>query len=245
MNRTILLSGRTVAYTLTWKRVKNVNLRVHADGSVTVSAPRSVSLGEIETMLRQRASFLLGALDRFAELEERAPRNPAYEDGDTMFLLGRPLRIAVERGNRNRAEQRGDALIVTVRAPEDRETREKAVHAFLRDQCLTVTAALCRDIQERLSPLGVPLPEIRVRSMTSRWGSCKPSAARVTFARQLIEAPLPCVEYVVWHEMIHFLHPDHSPAFYSDLAAFLPDWKERKILLNSHRYRSGNRSVPE
>ena len=73
--------------------------------------------------------------------------------------------------------------------------------------------------------------------MTSRWGSCKPSAGRVTFARQLAEAPLPCVEYVVWHELTHFLHPDHSPAFYADLAAVLPDWKQRRQVLNAYSYR--------
>jgi predicted metal-dependent hydrolase len=54
--------------------------------------------------------------------------------------------------------------------------------------------------------MGVPVPEVKVRSMTSRWGSCKPSAKRVTFACQLMEAPLPCVEYVVWHELVHFIH---------------------------------------
>ena len=73
--------------------------------------------------------------------------------------------------------------------------------------------------------------------MTSRWGSCKPSAKRVTFARQLIEAPLSCVEYVVWHEMVHFIHPNHSPDFYHILSSFLPDWKVRRALLNSCQYR--------
>jgi predicted metal-dependent hydrolase len=59
----------------------------------------------------------------------------------------------------------------------------------------------------------------------------------VTFARQLIEAPLPCVEYVVWHEMVHFVHPNHSADFYRVLAAFLPDWKVRREQLNTQDYR--------
>ena len=238
MNRTILLHGRSVTYTLTRKQVKNINLRVRADGSVRVSAPPSVPIEAVEELLYQRASFVLSALDHFAALEARAPRNPAYEDGDPLYLLGRPLRLKVTQGIRDHAEHQGDVLTITVRSPEDREARRKVIDAFLREQCLAVTAPFCCSAHKKLAHLGVPLPEIRVRSMTSRWGSCKPSAARVTFACRLIEAPLPCVEYVVWHEMIHFLHPNHSAAFYADLASFLPDWKERKSLLNSYRYRT-------
>jgi hypothetical protein len=88
-----------------------------------------------------------------------------------------------------------------------------------------------------MAPLGVPVPEIRVRSMTSRWGSCKPSAGRVTFARQLIEAPVSCVAYVVAHELVHFVHPNHSAAFYDCLARFCPDWKTQRAALNSYQYR--------
>ncbi len=81
------------------------------------------------------------------------------------------------------------------------------------------------------------MPEIRVRSMTSRWGSCTPGARRVTFARQLVEAPLTCMEYVVFHELVHFLHPNHSRQFYACLEAFVPDWRERRQALNDYTYR--------
>ena len=41
-----------------------------------------------------------------------------------------------------------------------------------------------------------------------------------------------CVEYVVCHELVHFVHPNHSKAFYDCLATFLPDWKQRRARLN-------------
>ena len=81
------------------------------------------------------------------------------------------------------------------------------------------------------------MPEIRVRSMTSRWGSCSPAKGRVTFARQLMEAPFDCVAYVVCHELVHFVHPNHSKAFYACLAHIFPDWKAQRQRLNSYSYR--------
>ena len=41
-----------------------------------------------------------------------------------------------------------------------------------------------------------------------------------------------CIEYVVMHELCHFIHPNHSKQFYGFLAMLMPDWKERKQLLN-------------
>lgn len=58
-----------------------------------------------------------------------------------------------------------------------------------------------------------------------------PMAGRITFNYALASVPFVCIEYVVIHEFTHFLHPDHSPDFYRQLSVFLPDWRERKALL--------------
>ncbi len=78
----------------------------------------------------------------------------------------------------------------------------------------------------------VPHPVLKIRYMTSRWGSCQPQKSIITLNSQLIEKPHRCIEYVVVHEFAHFIHPNHSKAFYQVVEEFLPDWKERKEELN-------------
>ena len=219
------------------QQVLNVNIRVRADGTVAVSAPQRVSQRQIESILISRGDFILNALEKYAALEQTAPRVCHCRSGDTLWLLGTPYLLYVQQGERDQVERTETGLLLTVRDPENESLRIRTVENFCKEYCLEITTRLVRQIQPILQPLGVPLPEVKVRSMTSRWGSCKPSAKRVTFARQLIEAPLPCVEYVVWHEMVHFIHPNHSPDFYHVLSSFLPDWKVRRALLNSCQYR--------
>ncbi|HIY33431.1 MAG TPA: M48 family metallopeptidase [Candidatus Evtepia faecavium] len=237
MRRTVLLAGREVPYELTWKQVKNINLRVHADGRVTVSAGPWVAPEAVDDLLRRRADFLLRALDHFAAQADRRPKETTYDAGERVYLLGKPYTVALRPGPRGQAALDGDHLILTLPDPADPQRRVKTAQAFLRETCLEVTTRLCRQYQAQLAPLGVPMPEVRVRSMTARWGSCAPTKGRVTFARQLVEAPLACVAYVVCHELVHFLHPNHSPAFYASLAELLPDWKARREVLNSYSYR--------
>jgi predicted metal-dependent hydrolase len=75
---------------------------------------------------------------------------------------------------------------------------------------------------------GVPYPELKIRYMTSCWGSCRPKSGIITLNSKLIEAPRCSIEYVVLHEFAHFIHPNHSRKFYDFVSMLMPDWKERK-----------------
>ena len=79
--------------------------------------------------------------------------------------------------------------------------------------------------------LGGQKPVIKVRSMTSRWGVCCMAKRQITFALQLYNMPPAAQIYVVVHEYCHFLQPNHSPAFWAEVAKLLPDWKARRELL--------------
>ena len=54
--------------------------------------------------------------------------------------------------------------------------------------------------------------------MTSRWGVCFMAKRQITFALQLYHMPPAAQIYVVVHEYCHFLQPNHSPAFWAEVA---------------------------
>ena len=74
-------------------------------------------------------------------------------------------------------------------------------------------------------------PAIKVRSMTSCWGVCHMAKRQITFALQLYNMPEAAQIYVVVHEYCHFLQPNHSPAFWAEVAKLMPDWKAWRDLL--------------
>ena len=65
----------------------------------------------------------------------------------------------------------------------------------------------------------------------ARWGSCAHREGRISINKALVCVPPSCVDYVMLHELVHFLHPDHSPAFHARMAALLPDCREREAVL--------------
>ena len=68
--------------------------------------------------------------------------------------------------------------------------------------------------------------------MKTLWGSCSVNRGIITLNFYLIKAGIPYIDYVVLHELTHFLYPNHSKQFYMFLSNYMPDWKERKQVLD-------------
>ncbi len=82
----ISLQGRTVYYQLQYKKVKNINLRIKADGTVFVSAPRLVPKGVVEAFLLSKSDFILKAIKRHEEDNEK-PQKPYFSEQEIRTLV--------------------------------------------------------------------------------------------------------------------------------------------------------------
>ena len=205
--RKIVLGGETVSYTLERKAVKNINLRLRPDTGLSVSAPKYVALSQVERVLMQHQQKILETLRQYqtaaAERRQQYPRS--FSTGETV---------------------QGDKLLLLVKHPEDAQCRERVFNSWWETSCEKAVRNLCRAVYPVFEAKGVAFPEIRFRRMVAQWGNCRPTRGVLTFNLRLLAAPVRCIEYVVIHEFTHFLHPDHSPAFYAEIAAELPDWKQ-------------------
>lgn len=77
----------------------------------------------------------------------------------------------------------------------------------------------------------IPVPNLKIRNMTSRWGVCNIKNHNVTLNYQLSKYDSSCLDYVIVHELSHFIHPNHSREFWSLVGKYYPKYKEcRKML---------------
>lgn len=78
--------------------------------------------------------------------------------------------------------------------------------------------------------INVKQPQIHIRQMRTKWASIS-TVGRLTLSSDLLSIDYDLVEFVVVHELVHLLVPNHGKVFKSFLTAYLPDWidKERKL----------------
>ena len=80
----------------------------------------------------------------------------------------------------------------------------------------------------------VPLPTVRLRYMTSRWGSCMPFKETITMNTRLLLGPTEFAHYVMVHEFAHFIEANHSSRFYKVMSDVLPNWQQVKVKMRAY-----------
>lgn len=222
-----------ISYTLTRKKVKNINLTVKAEG-VFVSAARNVPTEYIDDFVRSRTEFIREARRRMAEKHEsKEPAADAvYQNGSDFFYLGSKYTVKIVKGEGDTVEIDGDRLVVTTFDEENLPYIQKLVRNWLYNRTAELFRQLNDETYAAFSRLyNVPHAAVQVKTMKTRWGSCHIADGVLSMNSRLIYYPEAAVRYVFIHEYAHFIIPNHSPQFYAVVARFMPDYKINKNLL--------------
>ena len=165
---------------------------------------------------------------------------------DGTLLVRAPRRLS--QGEINRfLEEKSDWIERTLeKVAEENAAGEEAPLTFENIQALAEQAL--RELPPRVrfwaGKLGVTYGRITIRNQRGRWGSCS-GEGNLNFNCLLMLAPPEVVDYVIVHELAHRKQMNHSPLFWAEVEAVLPDYRERKKWLKDQgkillaRMRSG------
>ena len=174
--------------------------------------------------------------------KHRALLNQQYASGAKLQYRGRWLMLDVQPGDVTEVvitcRSKFHVLVPVVLDPVERlEAVRIAFDAWLRERAQDAVERLGRHHE---ATLGVSAAGYRVSDAKGRWGSCgRDRVLRIHW--RLVQAPAPALEYVVAHEVAHLVHRNHSPEFWATLGRTLPDWAERKAMLE--RWEAEHRAV--
>jgi predicted metal-dependent hydrolase len=76
-------------------------------------------------------------------------------------------------------------------------------------------------------------PDLKIRKMKSKWGVCNVTNNIITLNLELIKLNPVCLEYVIYHELCHLKHPDHSKKFWAEVEIYVPNYKKIKKMMKS------------
>ncbi|MFN9746758.1 MAG: M48 family metallopeptidase [Betaproteobacteria bacterium] len=232
-HREALLAGHRVAYELRRSRRRSIGFVVGPEG-LSVSAPRWLGQGEIETALREKAAWILRKLQ---EQRERAARVQAHRvewrEGGQVPFLGEPVILVLDpRVAGAVLHTDADALPGVPRltlhlglpqhaAPE--QIRD-AVQSWLQRQARRIFEERCAVFAERLR---VRMTHLSLSSAATRWGSAS-ADGRIRLNWRLVHFAMPVIDYVVTHELAHLREMNHSPAFWEVVRTALPGFEQAR-----------------
>ena len=229
LNRVVRYKKSEITYSLVRKPVVNINIRVHADRSVMVSASPRVPVWVLDDYVIKKAEWILRCFEKY-EARDVSGRME-YADGQKVRIMGREYELCIVNSLKERVCVEEGKIYLLVKKGGDPARKKRMYEKWYNEQCARALSAIVDQCLPLFENYRVPVPELKIRKMKTRWGSCSPGQKAITLNRLVFSAPKQCIEYVVVHELAHFVHPNHSKAFYSLVGSLMPDYKDRKKLL--------------
>ena len=220
----------TIQYRLSFTPRKTLAIDVHPDLSVWVKAPEGTDLPDIEAKLKKRAPWILRQQRQFeVYLPHLPPRE--YVSGETHRYLGRQYRLKVQQAEAEGVKLTRGYFYITVRDKTDTDQVKTLLTDWYRRQARRVFKEQLDRCLERTRFLKLDYPEMEIRRMETRWGSCTPEG-KILLNLKLIQVPKQYIDYVIVHELCHLKEHNHSRRFYTLLDKVMPDWRQKREKLN-------------
>ena len=221
--RQITLQDQTVVYQFERSKRRTIGFIV-GDRGLLVRAPRWVTIGEVESSIQEKASWILKKIHETYDRQAHSAKVAmVWADGAAIDYLGQPLTLQL------------GAMVTTIDPEQQRlwvALPVSASEAQIQDavQSAIQRAALLL-FEERLNHyaplLSVHWRGLKLSNAGARWGSAK-SDGTIRLNWRLMHYRLPVINYVVVHELSHLRHMDHSPRFWDTVESIMPGYAKLK-----------------
>jgi len=215
------------------KIIKHLHISVMPpDGQIRVAAPESMTETAIRMAVVHRIPWIRKQQANFAKQVRQSTREMI--SGETHYLWGRRYRLEVieldaTQSIVSRVKLKGGKLILTVSIGTSTADKLKILNEYYRTRLKARAPDLIHKWSEQLD---VTTSSWQVQKMKTKWGSCNIEEGRILLNLELAKKPLPCLEYIIVHELLHFKERQHNDRFKALLDTHMPDWRSRRDLLN-------------
>ena len=199
------LDGENYIVEVVKKNNKNTYIKVKEDLTIYVTTNYFVTKRYVKNVLDNNNEFLRKAIKKV--------KNRIQKDND-FYYLGKKYDIIYT--DFNRVEVDGGKIY---------SKNENSLNKWLKGQMVLVFTERL-EYNYNLFSEKIPFPKLKIRSMKTRWGVCNKRDNSVTLNSKLIKYSLNEIDYVIIHELSHFVHFDHSRDFWNTVEKYMPDYKK-------------------
>ena len=221
---------RGIAVEVVRKDIKHLHLGVYPpEGRVRVAAPLRLDDDAVRLAVISRLAWIRRKRAEFQGQDRQSLRE--FVTGESHYFEGRRYRLDVVVSNGPAGIRIRDNAWMEMRARRStgRDAREAMLYTWYRARLRERIPEIVAKWEPRI---GVTVPDWRIRRMKTRWGTCNPEAGRIWLNSELAKKPVPCLEYVVVHEMVHLIERGHTERFRVILDGVMPGWRMRLDELN-------------
>jgi predicted metal-dependent hydrolase len=207
-------------------RRKTVSIFIERDGSVRALAPASVNSDKIEAAVRSKQYQIFTKLAKWRELNQ-GKVNRQFVNGQSFLYFGRNYRLSIVDRQDIPLKLNKGYLCLDRRKLDN---AEKVFKQFYKEKAEKKIAERLKQIEEKFQQKPA---SVKVLELHNRWASWT-SKHGLNFHWKCAMAPVPVLDYIIIHEMVHLKYPNHSPEFWNELDKKMPNYREHENWLKQN-----------
>ena len=215
------MSKNNLSYSLIRTRRKTLGLTIERNGDIILRAPLDCPKNTVDDFFESKKFWIYQKLAEKRMVEDKLP-SKEYVNGEGFLYLGKSYRLQLVDD--------GDGAPLKLSRGFFQLNKKYAANGkkifidWYRNHAVPIIE---KRVEIYRDMLGVDCGRVRVLDLKYRWGSCT-SDGNMNFHWKTILTPMPIVDYVVVHELVHLKEKNHTPKFWEMVAAVLPDYEKRK-----------------
>lgn len=230
--RQILIQDQVLEYELRRSKRRSIGFLI-ADEGLRITAPRWVTLTDIEKAIHEKQQWIISKLREKRELANRRRQaTMRWEDGALLPFLGKQLTLRINHQARGSIQHDAEQDILHVFLASDfqeQQLKDRVKH-WLQQEAKRVFNQRMPVFAQRL---GVSYHSMSLSSAGTRWGSCT-SQGKIRLNWRLIHFSPDIIDYVVAHELAHLREMNHSAQFWATVESIYPEYEHAKRKLRLH-----------
>ena len=207
--RKIEIDNQIIEYQLNMKNIKKCYLKIKS-GKVIVNAGFGFTIEMIENIILNHKNEILKKVNDYIPKVN-------YQNGGYVYIFNHRYEIIEKKIKDNKVIISDDKIYVC--SKNIKKVIEIKLQEILYDYLLKRINFYIKEMFD------LTLPQIEIRKLKSRWGACFPQNNKLSFNLHLVHLDKSLIDYVIIHELCHFIQPNHSNEFYSEIEKRLPNYR--------------------
>lgn len=220
-----ILENNNITYCIQHTKAKKIRLRFDQEGLLHITYPFGCKPERIVQFVEENIQWI----KKKAILSNE--KKVSYDNGEYQYVFGKKVQLVINLSKTKRMDYIQNTLVISVHKME--HVKNEVLQWRFEQAEFVFQEILYTCFEKMKKELGA-FPTLIIKKSKSKWGCCYFNENRIMLNLALTQVPFYLIEYVIFHELTHFIYHNHSQEFHKKLQEYVPN--ERKYAKELKKY---------
>ena len=209
-----ILLKNEIKYLIKLGNVKILRMYFNKKNILIISAPLLIKEESIISFVEKNIKWIL---EKSEFLKEKLI---SYDENSKHLFLGKEYILKINYSKIPRVDLIGNIIIVST---NEKTTVKKQIIEYRKEKSIELFEEILYQSFLKMKDYLIEYPKLIIKTSLTKWGCCYYKENKIMLNLSLTQVPVNLIEYVIFHELTHFIYPNHSKEFHAFLQKFVPN----------------------